>query len=204
MVFSQENSCCDTEIFQFWVENVLFKYIIKNNNQRHLLIYDRAPSHKSIQIKQLLLKNNVSGILIPLGFTRFLQPFDVSINKPFKTYFIKKFIEFQLDNLNLYGNKNNINDNMFRNNIQQNKEVTEKEPIDWLYNKWYDESLISKEIIYNSFKYCGISNSLDGCEDDIFNWPTDKEFESDLIVKDLNELEENSKVFDFDEDNILE
>ena len=63
---------------------------------------------------------------------------------------------------------------MFRNNIQKNKEVPEKELIDWLYNIWYDESLISKEIIYNSFKYCGISNSLQGWEDDILNWPTDK------------------------------
>lgn len=37
---------------------------------------------------------------------------------------------------------------MFRNNIQQNKEVTEKEIIELFYNILHDESLISKEIIY--------------------------------------------------------
>ena len=36
-------------------------------------------------------------------------------------------------------------------------------------------------IIRNSFKTCGISNNLDGSEDDLFNWPDDIEPEDDVI-----------------------
>ena len=42
------------------------------------------------------------------------------------------------------------------------------------------ESIITNEMIFNSFKYSGISWSLDACEDDIFRGYEDLEKEVKL------------------------
>ena len=43
------------------------------------------------------------------------------------------------------------------------------------YELWYSDSVIFSEIIFNSFKYSGISNSFDGGEEDQFREYSDKE-----------------------------
>ena len=36
--------------------------------------------------------------------------------------------------------------------------------VEWINELWYSDSVITNEIILNSFKYSGISKSLDGGE----------------------------------------
>ena len=43
--------------------------------------------------------------------------------------------------------------------------------IDWILQIWkYEDEIISKEMIYYSFKYCGIFNSLDGSEKNLLKY----------------------------------
>ena len=39
--------------------------------------------------------------------------------------------------------------------------------LEWIGMIWYDDKLISKNMIYNSFKICGLSNETDGSEDNL-------------------------------------
>ena len=54
---------------------------------------------------------------------------------------------------------------------------------------WYDDKLITKSMIYNSFKKCGLSNNKDGSEDNLIKI-------NDLLknkIIEINEEEEEYK-----------
>ena len=61
---------------------------------------DRATSHYSVSLIKIFINNNSIYILISPGLTRFLQPLDVSINFPFKTYLKQEYINFNLFKFN--------------------------------------------------------------------------------------------------------
>ena len=48
---------------------------------------DKAPSHIKSNIIGELIEKQKNFIFMPTGFTRFLQPLEVGINKPFKDYY---------------------------------------------------------------------------------------------------------------------
>ena len=72
-------------------------------------------------------------------------------NKIFKGYISDKFLEFQLKNKN-------------------SRPPSKEELLEFINDVWYDPMLITEEIIIKSFKICGISNNLDGSEDEMFHW----------------------------------
>ena len=62
----------------FWRKYAHFKYKKKNI----LVIYD-ASMHKIPEIKRSVELSETKVMMIPGGLTKYLQPLDVSINKPF-------------------------------------------------------------------------------------------------------------------------
>ena len=151
----QENSWCNTEIYKFWLNKIFLFYqnIIKKNC---LLIFDRASSHINQEIIDFLNLNNINYVIIPPGYTLFLQPLDVSINKPLKTAIKEKYLNF----LQLHINE--ITENNFS--------ITDENIINFINEIWNTDDNIRKDIIKNSFLYCGISQVLDGSEDEYFRW----------------------------------
>ena len=139
------------EIFDFWLKNILFPYgrCIKNNSVK-LLIMDRASTHFIPSLTPILEKENWKYCLIPPGLTRFAQPLDISINFPMKQYLINYDILFRINTLN-------------------NTEPTEEDFINKIYEIWNDDSKITKEMIFNSFKKPGISVKLDNSEKKLIN-----------------------------------
>ena len=49
-------------------------------------------------------------------------------------------------------------------------EVSKNAIVEWIDELWYLDSVVANKMIFNSFKYSGISNLLDDCEDDEFRW----------------------------------
>ncbi len=89
---------------------------------------------------------------MPGGCTKFVQAPDVCWNKPFKAKITEYYEDWLLSGEKSYtpaGNMHAVSVDIY---------------LEWVLNAW--ES-ISKELIQNSFKVCGISNAVDGSEDDL-------------------------------------
>jgi len=61
---------------------------------------DWAPSHGNTQILKIFKGGNREITLIPGGLTRYYQPLDVSINKPFKNALREKYSSHYIENGN--------------------------------------------------------------------------------------------------------
>lgn len=82
--------------------------------------------------------------------TRFYQPIDISINKSFKTVLREKYINFCIES-----GANNIK--ISRSNMKK-----------FICDTWYSVIIISKEIIWKSFKVTRLTNKFDHSEDSLF------------------------------------
>ena len=81
----QRNAWADNNIFNYWLNNIWFNNGILNHNIKNtLLILDRATTHFSSDLNERFKKYESHFVLIPPGLTRYLQPFDMAVNKPFK------------------------------------------------------------------------------------------------------------------------
>ena len=87
--------------------------------------------------------------MISGGLTRYLQPLKISINKPFKYEFRKKYTDYWMETKN------------------SNAKVSQNDLINWVWEVWYSKS-ISSNMIRKSFKAAGITLNLDGSEDEMF------------------------------------
>lgn len=116
-----------------------------------LLIFDSAPMHCSLEVLKYLCNKKINYVLIPKGLTPILQPLNVNINKPFKEAIKHKYESSVIS----FSNKNNI---------KIKREVLLK----WINDCLYDSNIIKKEMIIKSFLVTGISNKLDGTQDDFF------------------------------------
>ena len=79
-----------------WFLNIWFPYLKKenifNDEVAGLLILVQATSQMITNITNILKSGYNDVTFIPPGLTRFLQPLDVSINKPFKQNLREKYI----------------------------------------------------------------------------------------------------------------
>ena len=121
-------------------------------------------------------EKNIDYIIIPEGFTKYLQPLDVAINKPFKMALKKEYLKFQQQHLN------EIVENKFT--------ITNEEMIKIINNIWQDHNFKKAEKIIKSFLYCGISQKQDGSQDEFFRWPdAENSPESEYDLKIINGLD---------------
>ena len=142
-----EHAWSNNEIMEKWFQKVYWPFLFKNSETgRGLIILDMESSHVSKNFLDLLTSRNQLFSLIPAGLTRIVQPLDVKINKPFKKY-LQEYYDKKC------------------NEVGKNLENIKKECLlELILNTWYDDFIIKKEDIYDAFKYCGISNNLDGSE----------------------------------------
>ena len=192
------NAWSTTDIILDWIEKVYNPYIRKDPLlDNALLIMDKASSHISDEIIESCTGSFKDICIWPVSCTNIFPPLDISINKPFKTYIKEKYIRYCISK-----------------NTTISK-VNKEDIVNWICEVWYDEKLITKSIIYNSFKYSGLSNKIDGSEDwmikisDFLKNKTDDVNEEDeLLINDINNTLENEdikikeKLFNLeDEDN---
>ena len=123
-------------------ENIYFLTKIKT-----LLVLDQSTTHKTSKVNDKI-KECETALSFPSDLTWRLQSLDISINKVFKESLRNKHVGYWI----------------CKNNIKGLKSVI----VDWIDELWHSHSVITSEIIFNTFKYSRISHSLDGNEDDQF------------------------------------
>ena len=86
-VVCQENPWVTNDIFDYWIDNILFPYgKFINRESFKLLIMDRVTTYFENNLTEKLENEKWKYSLIPSGLTRYCQPLDISINYPMKEY----------------------------------------------------------------------------------------------------------------------
>ena len=128
--------------------------------------------HTSLIISKFLYEKGINYVLIPKGLTSILQPLDVSINRPFKDW-MKRTYESAIA--------------VFK--TGKVPKIKREIILKWIVDNWFDDSKIKTEKIINSFLVCGISNKMDGSEDEKFEG-FDKINEQGFIENDFTKEDE--------------
>ena len=106
------------------------------------------------------------------GLIKYLQPYDIGINKAFKDRIKNEYLNMKVNEF-----MNNNNDiNKLSQKFNDNKKISDKDLqrlkiVNMVMNVWYDDDLISKTAITNSYLKAGITFPLDGGMDDEFVFP---------------------------------
>ena len=134
------NAWMNDELTEDWVSHMWGSLAFN----KRFLVWDSFKCHINEKIKEILKKMNTVKGVIPGGCTKFLQPLDVSINKPFKTIFRELYGEWYL-----------------KGEFEYTKGGAVKPPnyvfkIQWIVDVW---TKIGSEIIKKSFETCGITTS---------------------------------------------
>lgn len=121
-------------------------------NRNQLSIRRRTElGHLTDRVKDRLATTRTDLAVIPGGLTSVLQPLDVCINRPFKTEFRRCYSEWMAGG----HHEKTPTGRLKRASLQQ--------VCAWILSAW---RAVSLETVAKSFKVTGISNSMDGTEDD--------------------------------------
>ena len=138
------------EIMKCFMFNVIEKYISKHlfDKSQSLIVLDKAPIHTSEEVIKYYKKGNKKLVFIPSGLNPVLQPLEITVNKLFKNGI--KYLYIQ---------------HMIKNGKAEKLKLKRKDLIQWIFEVWYNESIITSNCIINTFKSTGISNNINGKED---------------------------------------
>jgi hypothetical protein len=129
-----------------------------------MMVYDSFRGHLEESVKQKFHENGFDLAVIPGGLTSICQPLDVAINKPFKDNLRKEWHIWMANG----GAGETAAGNLRRAKLS--------DVCGWVKRSWDN---ISEEVIIQSFKKCGISNSLDENDIDEIIQDSDKENEDE-------------------------
>ena len=131
------NAWLTIEIFKDWKIKVWDEYLTNgtfvNDDNYGYLLMDWAPSHDNTEILNIFKGGNMDLTLIPDGLTRYYQPLDVSINKPFKNALLEKHISYCIENSN------------------KDLKIPRSKMIEYICDVLYESHIITQDIIYKSF-----------------------------------------------------
>lgn len=114
-------------------------------------VWDMFRAHVTDGVKEEAKSDKTTLAVIPGGLTSLLQPLDVCLNKPFKDRIRKMWQEW-----------------MCSGEVRSTKGGNLMKPDIELVAKWVKEAWdsIPADMVIRSFLKCGISNSMDGTQDD--------------------------------------
>ena len=121
------------------------------NHEQSLLVWDSFRAHLTEDVKAALKQRKIDVAVIPGGLTPVLQPLDKCLNKPFKDSIRRKYLAWMISGPFEYTPSG------------KKKAPTRNLVLRWVNEAWRE---IPAEMVTKSFKTCGISNALDGTEDD--------------------------------------
>jgi hypothetical protein len=152
IVRAQKNGWMTVDLVEDWVKNVWERYPGALQNPPSTLVLDAFHGHLPEELKVKLESKNCDLVVTPDGMTSQLKPLDVSVNKPFKDYLRKEYEAWLLsENLPLVPS-GKIN------------RASASKLAKWVLATW---KKIAGKTVEQSFKKCGITNTLDSTEEDI-------------------------------------
>lgn len=171
----QKNGWMSDELMVDWVKTVWANRPGGLLRRKALLVLDSFRGHLTERVKARLAEGRTHLAVIPGGLTSMLQPLDVSINRPFKAEFRRLYSEWMAAG----HHEKTPTGRLRRASLQL--------VCSWILNAW---RAVSADIIVKSFKVTGISNAMDGTEDDLIHERAD----------DASSGDETSPSSDTDED----
>jgi hypothetical protein len=125
-------------------------------------VWDSFYRHLGDDTKRILTEMKTDLAVIPGGLTSVLLPLDMSVNKPFKDNVRKLYTQWMAKG----GHELMPTGKIRRPSIEM---------CDWMARVW---NMVSKKIITKSFLKTGITNTLDGSEDDML-WVEDENVDAE-------------------------
>ena len=119
--------------------------------KRVMLVWDMFRAHITDEVKGEVARMKTDMCVIPGGLTSVLQPLDVCINKPFKDSMRQLWTDWMASD--------EVKTTKGGNLMKPDIEVV----CAWVKNAWDD---IPADMVKQAFLKCGISNSMDGSQDD--------------------------------------
>jgi len=142
----------DRDLVKDWVDKVWDRRPGALRTQKAMLVLDSFQGHLNEDVKTKLQRGRTDMVVIPGGVTPILQPLDISINKPFKESLRIFYGEWMAEGNHKYTPDGKI------------KRPPPETMCSWILRAW---DCISSDVIVKSLKKAGISNALDGTEDDV-------------------------------------
>ena len=178
---------------KLWVEKVLRSRPGSLLRKKSLLVWDSFQAHLVDSVKRAVHQTNADIAVIPGGLTSILQPLDVSLNKPFKDRLRERWNNWMIEGQKSFTPAGNM------------RVASLPTVCSWVLDAWLSLPAV---MVARSFKKCGISNSMDGTEDEIL-WeeaedvpttPVDDEDEDDGVYADHLTSEEWQNLFGDNDD----
>lgn len=132
---------------------------------------DKVPSHIKSNIINELIEKHKNFIFIPAGLTRFLQPLDAGINKPFKDYLKSEYLADLAKDLFKNEDYSNLLIGFKDDKKISNLDIQRLKIIQWVVNIWWDDVKIREKSIINSFDKITITFPLDRSKDNVYEFP---------------------------------
>ena len=151
VVHNHPKGWMDESGVKIWIEKVWQARPGGFANTQSLLVWNSFSAHLTDTVKQQPRENKTATAVIPGGLTSLVQPLDVCLNKPFKDRLREKWMTWMMS-----GEKTFTPGGQLR-------AASLVTVCQWVKESWQE---LSKEMVEHSFKKCGISNALDGTEDD--------------------------------------
>ena len=170
LVHFHEKGWMDENGVKLWIENIWNRRPGGLRKERSLLVWYMFRSHITDNSKTRLARNNTDIAVIPGGLTSVLQSLDVSLNKPFKDNARAQWNEWMMN-----GEKSFTKNGAMRG---ASLDVL----CEFVIKVWDN---VKVESVIKSLKKGGISNAMDGSEDDLL-YESEDEAEVDLLEPEWN------------------
>ena len=182
VVPAQEKCWMDADQIKIWIDKVWLWRLGVLRGRRILLVYDVFEAHVTESVKAAIARENTNLAVIPVGLTSLFQPLDVSLNKSFRDNVRRRWMQWIADRIHEF------------NAVGRQKKPSEEWICSWISEAWHR---IPREMIVASFLKCGITNNLDGSEDDLAYEPS-KDSAEEIDDSAISELFESDSESEFE------
>ena len=155
------NHWCNESTMKNYVEKILFPYVQRKReelklspNHHALVLFDMFKGQCTQAILELLETNNIDVVFIPANCTDRLQPLDVSVNKPAKTFLRGQFQDWYAKQV---CKQLEVERDVEKKMIDLRLSIMKPLGAKWLVYM-YDYFKSKPEIIMNGFKSVGITD----------------------------------------------